>query len=61
MSGRITQPQGQMLGTTRRDARSKTSRSGKCVDRQRRSAKRSDKEQLREDIKAGKYSNFLKA
>ena len=59
MNQRLTHQQGVMVGHKRKDARSKTSRSSKCVDRERRSYKRSDKAQLKEDIRAGKYARFI--
>lgn len=61
MKQRITHQQGHMLGHGNRNARSKTSRSSKCVDRERRTIKRSDKAQLKQDIRTGKYASFLRS
>lgn len=59
MSERKTTQQGKMLGHGVKNARSKTSRSGKCNDRERRTLKRADKARLVADVRAGKYQNIL--
>ena len=49
----------QMIGRGVKEKHSATSRSSKCNDRQRRKLKRAERDEVRRDVRDGKYNSVL--